>query len=120
VAVQEEMRNILKETTKGAAPIVISTTRVKMSICVDFTVVNHPKERFAARRSSIVPDIIRESIVREVGEGEAIKSRSSRCRVLQAPDGALVCKKRMGADRCKEIAKISNLRLSGGSQTRPE
>ena len=113
------MRNILKETTKGAAPIVISTTRVKMSICVDFTVVNHPKERFAAR-SSIVPDIIRESIIREVGEGEAIKSRSSRCRVLQAPDGALVCKKRMGADRCKEIAKISKLRLSGGSQTRPE
>jgi len=63
---QEEVGNILKKTTKGAGTIIICATRVKASICVDFAVMDQPKEGFAAGRSCIVPDVDREDIIWEV------------------------------------------------------
>ena len=46
-AAQEETRNILKETIEGAGAIILYTTRVKTSICVEFTMMDQPEERFA-------------------------------------------------------------------------
>ena len=76
------MRNILKETTEGAGAIILCTTRVKTSICVEFTMMDQPEERFAAGGGgSIVPDVNGEIIVREMRVSQAIESRGSGSRV---------------------------------------
>ena len=63
---EEKVLSILMQRTEGAGPIIVCSTRVQPSICVEFSVMEKPNEGPTARRSSIAPDAGRKNVIRKM------------------------------------------------------
>jgi len=114
---EEKVLSILMQRTEGAGPIIVCSTRVQPSICVEFSVMEKPNEGPTARRSSIAPDAGRKNVIRKMREGEPIEVSRGELSVGGAKEGPSVLQIRLWGNRVKQTEE--RVKFRGCSRGKP-